>query len=307
MKITVAICTWNRSRLLQQTLQSLEQIRLSKPHEWELLVVDNGSTDDTRRVAESFAEKLPLRYLFQPILGHARSRNHAIENASSDVIVWTDDDVVVEPNWLEVYAVAANKYPAATFFGGTIFSRFEAPMPSWLNETWSKCSSAFAAREQGEVEIAIPPALFPFGANFAVRTIVQNEFPFDVDLGRQADGMLGEDEIDVFRRMVKAGHNGVWLPQARLEHVIPKDRATPEFVGRYFAGQGFANQIKGKPTFQSRFHALRVAMHHRICFWLKKNRAPADEWVSHMIRSSIAWGEFRGWNRRPATKSEERS
>jgi GT2 family glycosyltransferase len=298
MKITVAICTLNRSRLLRQTLQSLSQIRLDVPHEWEILLVDNGSTDDTKQVVQSFADRLPLKYLFQPIVGHARSRNHAIENVSGDLIVWTDDDVKVQPNWLEIYANAASMYPQSTFFGGTISPYFEAPMPSWLGETWGKCSSAFATREQGDLETAIPPALFPFGANFAVRASVQQDFLFNVALGRQADGMLGEDEIDVFRRMVQAGHTGVWLPQARLEHVIPSDRATPDYVSQYFVGQGLANVLKGQPTFQSRFHALRVAVHQRACYWLKRNRVSADEWVSHMIRSSIAWGELRGWDHR---------
>jgi glycosyltransferase involved in cell wall biosynthesis len=299
MKATVAICTWNRFRLLAQTLERFEALVIPVGLDWELLVVDNASTDSTRAVVESFQHKLPIRYFYQPISGHCPSRNCAIENADSDLMVWTDDDVLVHQDWLAAYVAGAAKYPESSFFGGPIMPVFENGAPAWLQETWDKCSPAFAARDLGEVELAIPPAKFPFGASFAVRTNVQKEFLFDVSLGRQGSGMLGEDEFDLFRRLVQAGHAGIWLPTPKLEHFISADRATPEYVRRYFIGQGWANLRKGLPTFRSRFHALRVAIHNRLCYWLKRNRAVADEWVSHLIRSGIAWGEFQAWSNRP--------
>lgn len=302
MKATVAICTWNRFRLLSQTLERFESLVIPPGLDWELLVVDNASTDSTRAVLEAYQTKLPIKNLYQPVRGHCPSRNCAIEHATGDLMVWTDDDVLVHPDWLGEYIAGAAKYPDASFFGGPIIPVFENGAPEWLTETWDKCSPAFAARDLGESEQSIPPAKFPFGASFAVRTAVQKKFLFDVTLGRLGTGMLGEDELDLFRRLVQAGHHGVWLPGPRLEHFISADRATPEYVGRYFVGQGWANLRKGSPTFATRFHALRVAIHNRVCFWLKRNRAVADEWVSHLIRSSIAWGEFQAWGKHRNTR-----
>lgn len=296
MNVTVAICTWNRCRLLDLTLASLNRVRTESIDNWQILLVDNGSQDATSSVVKSHASKLPLRYLRQPVQGHARSRNFAIQHATGDLMIWTDDDVQVDPGWLAAYVSAAHRHPQATFFGGPIEPQFEGARPEWLAETWTKCRAAFAARDQGAKELTIPPALFPFGANFAVRMNTQKEFLFDTSLGRSARSMLGEDEIDLLQRLVEAGHQGVWLPLAQLRHLIPAERATPEYVGRYFVGQGMANVIKNRPTLDSRFHALRVAVLNRLCYWLKKNRKSADEWVSHLIRSSIAWGEFRSWN-----------
>jgi glycosyltransferase involved in cell wall biosynthesis len=304
MKATVAICTWNRCRLLAQTLEYFERLMIPSGLDWELLIVDNASTDSTRSVIKSFERKLPIEYLHQPTPGHCHSRNCAIEFATGDLMIWTDDDVLVHSDWLVAYIAGAAKYQQVAFFGGPIVPVFELGQPKWLTETWDKCSAAFAARDLGETELTIPPAKFPFGANFAVRTKVQKKFPFDASLGRRGKGMMGEDEIDLFRRLVQAGHLGIWLPAAKLEHFISANRATPEYVGRYFVGQGWANVRKGLPTFHSRFHAWRVAVHNRICYWLKRNRTVADEWLSHLIRSSIAWGEYQAWPHRTKRQSE---
>lgn len=296
MKVSIAICTWNRSRLLRQTLQQLKQLNIPADVTWEIVVVDNGSSDDTRAIIESFQGQLPVQYVFVPQPGHARSRNAAIANVTGELILWTDNDVIVEPNWLAAYVAGARKFPQAAFFGGKIVPVFESRKPIWLAETWPKCHPVYAARDLGNDEFELPPQQYPFGANFAVRTAVQKQFPFNVDWGRSASAMLGDDEINVLDRMARAGHVGIWLPTATLKHFIPDDRATVRYVSRYFVGQGQANVLKEAPTMQSKFHALRVAIHNRSCFALKRRFSPADEWVSHLIRASIAWGEFRAWN-----------
>ena len=292
MKITVAICTWNRSRLLQQTLESLTRLRVPDDLAWDLVIVDNRSQDDTREVIQSFESRLPIRYVFEGNQGHARSRNTAVEQAAGDLIVWTDNDVIVDRNWLAGYAEAALKYPQAAFFGGVIEPVFEAGKPDWLVDTWDKSHPVYAARDLGKTEFQLLENQFPFGANFAIRADVQNEFLYDLRTGRSGVGMVGDDEITVLRRIVAAGHHGVWLPQTKLQHFIPQDRATPKYVGQYFVGQGQANVLKGRPTMGSQLQALGISIHHQVCFQLKRHFSRPDEWVSHLIRSSIAWGEF---------------
>ncbi len=296
MKISVAICTWNRSRLLKQTLEHLARMRLPEGIDWELIIVDNRSEDDTREVIQQFEGQLPIVYVFEPVQGHSRSRNAAIGRASGDLMVWTDNDVIVDPGWLASHLAGAEKHLSADFFGGRIEPVFELERPEWLTATWDKCQPVYATRDLGDSEFRLAEGQFPYGANFAIRTAVQRQFLFDESAGRQADGMLGEDEVGVLRRVEAAGHHGVWLPEASLQHFIPADRATPEYVGSYFFGQGRANVLKGRPTMDSRWHAFRVAVHNYICFRIKRRKAVADEWVSHLIRANIAWGEFRQWN-----------
>ena len=292
MKISVAICTWNRAELLRQTLRQFTEMIVPDSIDWELIVVDNNSKDNTRSVVRNFEESLPVKYVFESRQGHSISRNTAVDHATGEMIVWTDNDVIVDVDWLAAYARGARDYPEASFFGGKIIPIFESRQPPWLINTWEKCQSVYAARDLGNEEFELIPDQFPFGANFAVRANVQRNFDFDTSFGRKAGRMLGEDEIGILRRMTEQGHTGIWLPRAKLNHFVTMDRATPQYVGEYFVGQGQANVLKGRPTMPSKSSAFRIALHHRCCYLLKRNFKQPDEWVSHLIRSSIAWGEF---------------
>ncbi len=298
MKVSVAICTWNRSDLLFQTLQRLKRLTIPTGVDWELIVVDNASTDATAATIDQFYNDLPIRAIYQPIPGHSRSRNAAIEVAQGELILWTDNDVWVDSNWLAAYVAAAQANSAAAYFGGKIAPRFLSPQPRWLAETWGKCHPVYATRDLGDDPFRLSPGQFPFGANFAVRTAVQKQYRFNVSLGRSQAGMLGDDEIEMMARLNAAGHHGIWVPQAKVEHLIPDDRATPDYVSRYFVGQGIANLKKGKPTMKSSGHARRVALFNQLCFLFKQHRSTSDEWVSHLIRASIARGESVGYQQR---------
>lgn len=91
MLITVAICTLNRAESLRRTLDSLAAMRLPDHLDWEVLVVDNGCADHTDAVIEAFAGRLPIRREFEPRRGHTPARNHAVDAAKGEYIVWTDE------------------------------------------------------------------------------------------------------------------------------------------------------------------------------------------------------------------------
>ena len=292
MKISVAICTWNRSRLLRQTLDSIVAADHSQVDNWELIVVDNNSTDDTPAVVAEFEARLPIVYAQETMQGHSASRNRAIELATGDLIVWTDNDVIVDSDWLSAYRSAADRWPKSAFFGGVIEPVFESPKPAWLEETWEKCKPVYAARDLGEEEFALAANQFPYGANFAVRSEVQREFKFDILVGRVSGSLVGEDEIDLLRRITAAGYAGTWVPTAKVQHYIPDDRVTTKYVRDYFVGQGVANVLNDKATFFSPFRARWSAWHNWICFKLKQKSKSPDEWVSHLICSGIAQGEY---------------
>lgn len=292
MNMTIAICTWNRSRLLGQTLESLTKLTIPKGVNWEVVVVDNNSTDDTKQIVQNFSSDLPLLYVFEATQGHSVSRNTALSRASGDLIVWTDNDVVVPSHWLQSYAKAAASYPDAAFFGGTIAPEFESPKPLWLQETWEKCKAVYAARDLGEKDFQLSSGQFPYGANFAIRAEIQKEFSFDSTTGRKSGDLLGGDEISMLRQVTDAGHHGIWLGKAELAHIIPDDRATESYVAKYFVGQGRSNVQNGKAIHSSKWTARFSAKFHRMCYRMKRRSKKPDEWVSHMIRSSIAMGEY---------------
>ena len=92
MKITVAVCTWNRAQLLEKTLERMTQLRQPERADWELLVVNNNCTDTTDAVIAAFAARLPIRRVWQPVPGLSNARNAAVEHAAGDYIIWTDDE-----------------------------------------------------------------------------------------------------------------------------------------------------------------------------------------------------------------------
>src|SRR5687767_259622 len=112
VKLTVAICTWNRSELLSKSLQQLT--RMQQPcAPWEVIVVNNGSTDETELVLDAFVDRLPLRRVFEPAPGQSHARNAAVRQASGDYVIWTDDDVLVDAAWLIAYERAIKRWPEA--------------------------------------------------------------------------------------------------------------------------------------------------------------------------------------------------
>ena len=292
MKISVAICTWNRSRLLRQTLDSLVEMEIPPGMDWEIVLVDNHSTDDTVAVIEAFQNKLPIQYIFEAKQGHSISRNTAIQKATGDYLLWTDNDVRVANHWLKTYARAFKQHPAKAFFGSKIIPVFEQAMPSWIKATWSKCKPVFAERDLGDQPRELGKGVYPYGANFAVRADIQNTFLFNTELGRCANGMMGEDEIDVLRKMDHAGHSGIWIPDAPVQHIIPSDRATTQYIANYFVGQGRTNILRGKVQ-KTKAMARSEFLKNQLAWKWKQNKSAPDVWVSHLIRASLSRGEYQ--------------
>ena len=135
MQITVAICTWNRCALLRQALEQMTKLSIPPDVQWELLVVDNNSTDATPDVTNSFESRLPIRRIFEPKAGKSYALNRAISEASGDYILWTDDDALVDKLWLTAYCTAFKRWPDAAIFGGPVEPTFDGSPPPWLPST----------------------------------------------------------------------------------------------------------------------------------------------------------------------------
>src|SRR5258708_17764982 len=132
MDLTVIICTWNRAKSLAVVLKSLDASVVPEGLEWEVLVVDNNSKDDTRAVCESFLAKNPrrFRYLFHGTQGKTNALNAAIREARSEILALTDDDLTVDPHWVTEIFDAFQKYDCAAV-GGKIVPVWNCKKPSW--------------------------------------------------------------------------------------------------------------------------------------------------------------------------------
>jgi len=242
MFITVAICTWNRAKLLDQTLAEMHKLRIPDGVEWELLVVNNNCTDDTDAVIVRHTLSLPLRRLHEPKQGHSNARNCAIAAARGELLLWTDDDVLVDPDWITEYVVAANRFPQAGFFGGTVDPWFANNPPRWVQANLDRLEGPFALRRFGPDVRLLTNTEQVFGANMAFRTALMKDFRFDPALGRVGNEMLSGDETDLVARLQAAGWSGVWVGTARVRHYIPAGRLTAAYVWKFFHGLGRTSQ-----------------------------------------------------------------
>jgi glycosyltransferase involved in cell wall biosynthesis len=238
MNVTVAICTWNRAKLIDQTLAQMRQLRIPDGVEWELLVVDNNCNDGTDAVLTSYTAKLPLRKLKESRQGKSHAANLAVANTTADLLIWTDDDVLVDENWLAEYVRAANAWPEASFFGGRIDPLYEVEPPAWFRKYEY---ALLPLRSLDAEERLLTPREQVFGANMAFRLPVMKRYPFDPDLGRVGATFVLGEEAAIINRMYDDGHLGVWVPSAAIKHVVPAARMKSKNVWRYMHGLGRMN------------------------------------------------------------------
>ena len=245
MHVSVVICTWNRAVLLDKTLGAMAQLRIPGDVRWELIVVNNNCTDETDEVIARHALHLPIRRLFEPWPGKSHAANLALANTLADLILWTDDDVLVSLDWLSQYVAAARAWLDATYFGGTVDPHFSVEPPRWIREHLSLLSSPYAIRQLGHDVRPLLPHEIPFGANMAFRRAKLGGIQFDTRLGPRERTELRGEESELIHRLVRAGHRGVWVGAATVRHYIPPERLSLDYVKRYFEGHGRTSVRQG--------------------------------------------------------------
>lgn len=220
--VTVAICTYNRARWLRETLQSLT--RQNYPADkWEVIVVDNNSSDDTRKVVDSFASApKPPRYFLETNQGSSFARNRGIAEAKGEIVVFTDDDMLGGPEWLELlispFLLPGNENIAAV--GGEVVPVFPDGLPPWLERQWRPLEFR---NDVGPLK----PNQLPMTANLAIRISVFKKVGlFRTDLGRIGNHSLFNEDHEMCRRIFRAGYGMWYSADAMLQHQIPAARLT---------------------------------------------------------------------------------
>lgn len=290
MLFTVALCTWNRSASLRTTLARLAELETADVS-WELVVVDNASTDDTPTVLAEAPSTLPLRTEREPRLGTSHARNRAMSAARGRWILWLDDDVLVDPGWLLAYRRAVRRRSEAGFLGGPIRPIFEREPPPWLSANMSRLAGVYAIRDLGSAPIELDELHVPWGPNMAVRTEVARQVPYDPRLGLVGNDRIGGEETRHLRQIIDLGYRGWWVPGASVQQVIAADRLTLSHVRRYFEGMGRTIGLKhGAGLPDTWFRALAFERRFRRSV---ASGAASDVWMPLLIEASLARGRCR--------------
>ena len=265
---TVLICSYNRANLLGETLESLRATRSAL--RWDVIVVDNNSTDATREVVTSRIAEFPvrLRYLFEPRQGKSNALNTGLRATDAAIVVFTDDDVRVSEGWLEASCRPLLDDPAIDYTGGPVLPIWQQPRPSWLDGTRADLWGTLAILDYGPDRFVFEDRRrVPLGANMAVRRqLIDRIGGFDPSLGRNGNSLLGQEQAEFFCRSRVVGARGVYVPQASLQHHVPARRLTREYFLRwwYWKGVSKARLELRHPVTEMGIDLSRVATIARI-------------------------------------------
>jgi glucosyl-dolichyl phosphate glucuronosyltransferase len=247
MFTTIAICTYNRSALLDKTLAQLRHLDLTGCGLWEILVVNNNCDDDTDGVIQRHSGTLPVRRLWEPRPGKSFAANLAVQKARGDLILWIDDDVVADAGWLRAYVEAAHAHPHVSVFGGPITPSFEIEPPAWISRHLSSISDCYAAQAPFDEPLApITPLRLPYGANMGMRRHCFEHGGFDTNLGPVGLLNYQDEEIVLLQTLLDQGQQGLWVRDARVQHLIPQARLTERYVWRFHSCNGRTRVRRGE-------------------------------------------------------------
>jgi glycosyltransferase involved in cell wall biosynthesis len=231
MKITTILCTYNRCQSLTKALDSLALSILPETTEWDVLVVDNNSNDQTRAVVEDFHRRYLGRfhYLFEAHPGKSYALNAGIREARGEILAFLDDDVVVEPNWLQDLTSGLDDGDWAGSGGRILPMRGFVP-PRWLalEGPYNLAGALCAFCDPGDVpgELKEPP----YGANMAFRKEMFERFgDFRTDLGPRPGSEMRSEDTEFGRRLMAQGERLRYVPSAVVYHEVHASRVQKGF------------------------------------------------------------------------------
>ena len=245
-RVAVLIATYNRADLLGETLDCLAASAVPAGLPWEVIVVDNNSTDRTKAVVLSRQSGYPvrLRYVFERQQGRSCALNTAMAVTTSPILLFTDDDVRVAPGWLA--AGAAALAGGWDYVGGPVRPIWEAPPPPWLDLTRSDLWGTIAILDYGAEPFAFEDRRrVPLGANMGVRrSLIARVGGFRADLGRSSGRrVMGQEVPELLSRARGAGLRGGYVPEMAVDHHVPAARLTKTYYRRWWSGKGYSKAL----------------------------------------------------------------
>lgn len=244
LKISVAICTYNREKYLPQLFASIEKQTLATD-QFEVVLVNNNSPGNTAELFQDFQRKNPslqTRYCEEAEQGLSFSRNHAIKQANFELITFLDDDAFIDEHYLAVLVDEFSASPDAMAIGGKILLHYEDTIPKWENRFLNSLLGYF---NKGDEKLQFTSNDYPRGSNMAFRTIVFEQVGlFDVSLGRIGASLSGGEEKDLFNKLYKQNMKVLYVPNALVFHSVPVERTLTSFIKKQGIGTGKSERIR---------------------------------------------------------------
>ncbi|UZE94366.1 glycosyltransferase [Alkalimarinus alittae] len=303
MDISVILATFNRDAILQKTLDSFTGINIAHL-KWEIIVVDNGVRQQTEQLVNAYQSTLPITYLSEKAPGKNSALNKALPLAQGGILVFTDDDIIAQPNWLTELYNGINRNPDFDMFGGTIKPSYpNISVDSRINLSHHSIRDALVITNPEFKEGAIRPGQI-WGPNMAIRRkIIDAGFTFNPNIGPNGSDYVMGSETEFLLRAHKAGYKSAFLPAAVVFHQIRENQLCLDWLaGRAFRhGKGDAAK-SSIPDCKSWFGAPRYlykkALIHKLLMLSDRIRHKHHAFFSHFIRYNFIKGQISQYKKR---------
>ncbi|MCM1301774.1 MAG: glycosyltransferase [Alistipes senegalensis] len=244
-RISLVIATYNRAAPLVAALESVARQDLPAA-EWECVVVNNRSTDDTAERFAAFAAAHPechLRMVDEPQQGLSHARNRGIAEAEAPLLAFIDDDERIEPQFLRAYVALFDGDPTVQAAGGRIVAEYPDGRPAWLSK-YTEIPIA-NTMDFGPKVRPFPAGRIPGGGNMALRRAVFEKCgAFDPQFGRNGKTLAGGEETDLFERIRARGHTLWYAPAAVMHHIIPAAKLTETYFRTLCRNIGIGQRMR---------------------------------------------------------------
>jgi glycosyltransferase involved in cell wall biosynthesis len=263
--------------MLARALDSLTAQSLPAD-DYDILVIDNGSTDNTPDLAQDRAARQPnLHYLAEPKLGLSTARNTGLRHAHADLVAFMDDDAIASPGWLEeICHVFTDRHPQPGLVCGPVNAEWGAARPPWLKNYWLPFYSIVSWSSEAR---CLDADEWVVGANFAIpRALAIDCGGFDVALGRIGSTLLGDEELALTENIRRAGYEVFFDPAICVDHFIHAERLSKRwFYRRVFWGAVSASVRQRQKLPSKRERYRRAARSARGAFGYAWSRAQFSE------------------------------
>lgn len=240
VRVSTIICTHNRANYLQKAIQSLIEQTLPKDQH-EIIVVDNGSTDNTKQIVKDLIKtnnlkttSSNLKYIYEPLLGLSRARNTGWQASRGEYIAFLDDDAVAAPDWAQRIIEEFESFtPTLGAIGGKVEPLWESERPEWLSDGLLPQLSVL---DWGPQTIILNEEQWFVGANMSFpRKILEKTNGFSTMLGRKESNLLSMEENLIRKETEKRGYKCLYSPRIVVKHHILKSRLNKKwFIKRAY-------------------------------------------------------------------------
>ncbi len=273
IKFSIIICTYNREKYIEGSLQSAcEQI--FNVENFEVLIVDNNSPDKTAEICNKFGEKysdLNIRYILERNQGISFARNRGIQEAVGEYIVFLDDDETIHPNYLSRLNEYLSEYPQAKLCGTPVYPIYETIVPRWLSHFTLRLITGYFYK--GNKVKILGAKDYPGTGHAIIRKELFDQYGnFNTELGRKGSSLLGAEDKDMFLRLIKNNIDCYYFPDIPIYHHIPAQKLTDEFFNKLTYSVGKSERIRtlsiSKKEYRKRLidECIKWAASFILCF-----------------------------------------